>query len=214
MLLALDTTGPFCSAALHDGEQIVASRSDEIGRGHAEYLMPMLEELLAEHQTEWSDIKRIACTTGPGSFTGLRVGLATARGLALALNCPCVGVTVFEAFRFGETTSLAVVIDAKRDQVWIQVFGVPDADSVAPVALSINEVSHAVPKSVTRLAGSAAPIIAGLNSRFEVLTDKSSPPIEGVAGHAVLSDSREFKPKPLYLRLPDAKKQTPELIRT
>src|SRR5688572_14347483 len=104
LLLALDTAGPDCAAALARsaprGCEIVARRSECLGRGHAERLMPMIAELLAETATSFTHIRRIVVTTGPGSFTGIRVGVAAARGLALALAVPAVGVGSLEALAF------------------------------------------------------------------------------------------------------------------
>jgi len=125
MLLAIDTSGPYCSAALWSLKQDIClvQQSENLGRGHAERLMPMLEELLAKQNAKWTDIKKLAVVIGPGSFTGLRVGIATARGLALALGVPCAGVTVFEAFAHFHYTSeinnepLLVAMDAKRNQI-------------------------------------------------------------------------------------------------
>ncbi|MEL7228651.1 MAG: tRNA (adenosine(37)-N6)-threonylcarbamoyltransferase complex dimerization subunit type 1 TsaB [Pseudomonadota bacterium] len=97
MLLAFDTSGPHCTAVLANPDGTpVASRSEDIGRGHAEHLMGLVEEVLSEGRSGWQDIECVGCTIGPGSFTGLRVGLAAAQGLTLALNKPGVGVSVFE----------------------------------------------------------------------------------------------------------------------
>ena len=210
MLLALDTSGPLCSAALVDGENLLISRSDCIGRGHAEHLMPMLEEMLCSVGVVWRDLTEIACTCGPGSFTGLRVGLATARALALALDCQCTGVTVFEAFNQGETKPLTVIMDAKRGQVWMQVF---DGKIVYdPEAVAVERGGLAIPEHVTRLTGSGAPLIAGQSSRFVVISRDASPSISAVAGAAISGKFSGSKPRPLYLRKPDAKPQISRMM--
>lgn len=212
MLLALDTTGPFCSAALHDGENIHVL-SEELGRGHAERLMPLIEELLAAHDIAWKEVSAVATTTGPGSFTGLRVGMAAARGLSLALDCPCYGVSVFEAFAHGVSNPLAVTMDAKRDQVWMQVFNIPDEPHSEPQAISLDQAVAAIPTTVDTLVGSAAPILVQQNNRFTVLNDNPSPPIENVARVALAMDTPSAAPRPLYLRAPDAKPQASALVR-
>ena len=209
MLLALDTSGPLCSAALHDGSQIVARQSEDIGRGHAEHLMDLLEGLLVSQNIDWPGITKIACTTGPGSFTGLRVGLATARGLALALKCPTIGVTVFEALRFKHTDPVAVVMDARRNQIWMQVF---DEGQTAPKAVSSDSFMDHIPRTCTRLIGSAAPMIVNHHPGFVIIDDAASPDIDAVACIAHLRGDRFEKLKPLYLRQADAKPQAAVVV--
>ena len=97
ILLALDTCLGACSAAIVDGAQVVASVSEPMTRGHQERLAPMARDLMAEGGLAFTRLDRIGVTIGPGSFTGLRVGLAFAKGLALALDRPCVGVGTLEA---------------------------------------------------------------------------------------------------------------------
>ena len=100
IVLALDTAGETCAVALAktgNGLSVLARRADAIGRGHAERLMPMIGEALAEAGLAYADLERIAVTTGPGSFTGTRIGVAVARGLALALGIRAVGVSVLDA---------------------------------------------------------------------------------------------------------------------
>lgn len=208
MLLAIDTSGPFCSAALLDGD-IVVERSDDIGRGHAEHLMSMLEDLIGEAKAGWTDIDRIACSTGPGSFTGLRVGLATARGLALALGCPCIGVRVFEAFadEYGQGESLCVAMDARRDQVWMQNFSGDGKTISEPLAVAVDEALNKVPADTHRFAGSAARILTEQRDGAVILSDSTSPPIAAIARIAAAGSADTARPKPLYLRAPDAKPQ-------
>ena len=209
MLLAIDTTGPFCSVAIARGERVIAEQSDEIGRGHAEHLMPMLENVLSSNAVEWTDITQIACTTGPGSFTGLRVGLATARGLALALNCPCIGVSVFECFAHEAGRPVAVALDAKRDQVWIESFDHQCLSKSDPSAVPLMEAHEHVPQGMKYLSGSAARMIKDSGRQFEILNDAASPPIASLALLAQRRDDKKYPASPLYLRAPDAKPQGP-----
>jgi tRNA threonylcarbamoyladenosine biosynthesis protein TsaB len=96
VVFACDTTLDACSVALVDGEHAWAL-SEPMQRGQAERLAPMASELLAQACRKWRDVARIVVTTGPGSFTGVRVGLSFARALALALDTPCIGVSTLEA---------------------------------------------------------------------------------------------------------------------
>ena len=213
MLLAIDTSGQFCSAACLDTKtgKLVFERSDNIGRGHAESLMPMLEEELASAKLEWSDISSIAVVVGPGSFTGVRVGLAAARGLALARSIPCIGVTVFEALyeEFGKGEPLACVMDARRDQAWFQFFEADGVPGCAPSVVSLDDVKTRIPPRINRIVGSAAPLIEVSDKReAEILSEIPSPPIGAVAMVALSRDAETNKPVPLYLRDADAKPQT------
>ena len=97
LTLALDTCLAACSAALDRDGQTVGWISEPMARGHQERLAPMVRDLMADCGVAFGDLDRIGVTVGPGSFTGLRVGLAFAKGLALALNRPCVGVGALEA---------------------------------------------------------------------------------------------------------------------
>ncbi|HBG98968.1 MAG TPA: tRNA (adenosine(37)-N6)-threonylcarbamoyltransferase complex dimerization subunit type 1 TsaB [Rhodobacteraceae bacterium] len=98
-ILAFDTSGPHCAAALLIGQTIAAQRHAAMARGQAEQLMPMLDAVLGEVGTGWQDLDAVAVGIGPGNFTGLRIAIAAARGLAMALDIPAIGVTGFEALR-------------------------------------------------------------------------------------------------------------------
>lgn len=213
MLLVIDTSGPCCSTALYDldAKAVVAEISENLGRGHAERLMPMLDELLSNTQQNWQNITRLGVINGPGSFTGLRVGLATARGLALALGVPCNTLSVFEAFdaELGDKGELGVVMDARRDQIWMQCFANGSALG-EPQALATADVAEALPSSVNRLAGSAAAMVAerlGRGARIE--SGAPSPSIAAVAKRIADHAPAGHKPVALYLRAPDAKPQKP-----
>lgn len=198
LLLAIDTAGPACSAGFFDAERALAVASEDIGRGHAERLIPMIEELRSGLGVPLCDITQVAVTVGPGSFTGLRVGLAAARGFALALNCACTGVTVFEALHhaYCDGKPLGIALDAKRGQVWWQAF---DGNGTAACA------RQAEPKSgdPIRLLGNGADLVAGPQSL--VVSRVASAPIEAVAAVALAHPDRAATP--LYLRAPDAKPQ-------
>src|SRR3990170_5661870 len=112
IVLALDTALEACSVALGNGDRLLARRYEECGKAHAERLMPMIEAALGEASLDISAVTRIGVTVGPGSFTVLRTGLAAARGLALALSCPAIGITTCAALAAGVATGapLAVAI--------------------------------------------------------------------------------------------------------
>jgi tRNA threonylcarbamoyladenosine biosynthesis protein TsaB len=129
LILAFDTSAARCAAALVSGDRVLAARDEPTDRGHAERLLPMLEEMLAEAGSRWADLAGLAVCTGPGNFTGLRIAVAAARGLALALAVPAVGVTAFEALA-GPAGTATVAIADRRGTVFVQAFrdGVPLGD--------------------------------------------------------------------------------------
>jgi N6-L-threonylcarbamoyladenine synthase len=210
IVLALDTAGVDCAAAVYDsdGDCVLAEITDTIGKGHAEHLIALVDRVLGKAGLGLQAMERIAVTIGPGSFTGIRVGVAAARGFALSLGIPAVGVTtlaVIAADHRQRSPGRAVVVamDAKRGEVYLQAFR---ADGVAvdePKALLLEEAQSLVSSFDGDLAGSALPLLRG-----EVTVEPVANifPIEAVARLGAAMAPGE-KPKPLYLRGPDAKPQ-------
>ena len=121
-LLAFDTAGPWCAACLIAGDDVV-THVDDMARGQAEHLMPMLESFLTRNGLVWRDLAVIGVGTGPGNFTGIRISVAAARGLALGLDIPAVGVTHLEAVAHDVQKPVTVCVPASRGQVYVQEFG-------------------------------------------------------------------------------------------
>lgn len=121
-LLAFDTSAAHCAAALFSNGRVIATHVDEMSRGQAEHLMPMLEGFLAGHGKTWSDLTRIGVGVGPGNFTGIRISVSAARGLALGLAIPAVAVSTLEAIHHLDPGATAAVT-APRDMVYAQVPG-------------------------------------------------------------------------------------------
>lgn len=207
MILALDTCLTACSAAVLDGETVLAARSEAMPRGHQERLAPLVRELMIEARVGFSDLTRIGVTVGPGSFTGLRVGLAFAKGLSAALGVPCAGVGALEAMAFGREGFVAAVIDARRDQVYVQMFGdgvalmAPDALTAPDAMARLAELYAGGPAT---LIGSGAPLLAPAMPSATVLTPDGPDPV-AVARLAQRGPAPAHPPRPLYLRAPDAK---------
>jgi tRNA threonylcarbamoyladenosine biosynthesis protein TsaB len=132
-LLAFDTSAAHCAAALLFPDRIIL-RDEPMQKGQAERLLPMLNEVLAEGGLLWRDLKAIAVGTGPGNFTGVRIAVAAARGLALGLGIPAVGVTRLEARAYGLPRPLTVIEDARRGEVYVQEFSAegPGLARIAP----------------------------------------------------------------------------------
>ena len=163
LLLAFDTAAAHCAAVLVRGERVLARREEAMARGHAERLLPMLEEMLAEARLGWPALGGIAVCTGPGNFTGLRVAVAAARGLAMALGVLAVGVSRFEML--ADRNGITVVVIADKRGSFRQAFrhgtalGPPSADPLAPPELPLGAVivnGTGVPVDLVALARIAA----------------------------------------------------------
>ena len=219
IVLAIDTAGPRCAAALVDTAAdgaVLAARIEAMERGHAEALLPMVETVMAEWGLGWDRVGRIAVVTGPGSFTGIRIGIAAARGLALAAGCPAVGISAFDALRESldpdPDEPLAIALDARRGQVFLQVFD--ETGHRAPLAVDVSNAAAHIPDHVRRLAGSGAALVAEAASTrgFSVLADRDIR-LDSLAALAALRDPDTAPATPLYLRPPDAKPQTVGIAR-
>jgi tRNA threonylcarbamoyladenosine biosynthesis protein TsaB len=205
IVLALDTCLASCSVAVRDGELVLAHACEVMARGHQERLAPMAEAVMAQAGLPFSAIERIGVTVGPGSFTGLRVGVAFAKGLASALDMPAVGIGTLEALAAEAEGMVFAVIDARRGQVYGQAFEngralmAPDALSLETAAARLAEVSMGRPLT---LVGSGAPLLAAMVPQARVIA------AEGADARQIarLASLRRPGPlTPLYLRAPDAK---------
>lgn len=218
-VLVLDTAGPRCAVALCEanGDHVVtiAEACADMDRGHAEALLPMVEKTMSDAGLPWSAIDRIAVLTGPGSFTGLRVGIAAARGFGLATDCAVVGVTVFDALYAAVApdgkTPVAIALDTRRGTVVLQVM--TGAEIVVPaIALVPAEAAGAIPSSVRMLAGTGAKrILAATDdeSRFDLVATDAEADLAEVAVFASSLDPTNAPASPLYIHPPDAKRHTP-----
>lgn len=205
IVLGLDTCLNACSVAVLDGSTVLAHASEAMARGHQERLAPMAKAVMAEAGIPFSTLQRVGATVGPGSFTGLRVGVAFAKGLGSALGIPVVGVGVLEALASEGRGLVAAAVDARRDQVYLQVFedGQPlMAPDVLPVGTAAARLAELVMGRALTLVGSGAPLLADAAPGADVLTP------EGCDARAVarLAAAKAQTPiRPLYLRAPDAK---------
>jgi hypothetical protein len=123
LILGFDTSAAHCAAALLSGDRVLVARHEEMSRGQAERLMPLLEKVLAEGGATWADLARIGVGVGPGNFTGIRISVSAARGLALSLGIPAVGVSGFEAIALDAPAGQIPALPAPRDQLYIRPEG-------------------------------------------------------------------------------------------
>ncbi|HEY0302958.1 MAG TPA: tRNA (adenosine(37)-N6)-threonylcarbamoyltransferase complex dimerization subunit type 1 TsaB [Rhizomicrobium sp.] len=207
-LLAADTALGACSVSIMDGDAVLAHRLVAMERGHAEALAPMVEDAMREAALPFAALDRLAVTTGPGTFTGQRVGLAFMRGLRVALGKPLTGVTTLSAMAaaaMAETgaASAAVLHDARREEVYLEIVGTAP---VGPVILSFDEAVDVIAAhaDIVALAGTAAPA-ARERLPHTILSGIRQPDALWVARLAARLPATDTAPKPLYLRAPDAK---------
>jgi tRNA threonylcarbamoyl adenosine modification protein YeaZ len=216
-VLALDTALNACSAAVLDTQRrdLVAGETRPMTRGHAEALMPLVARVMDAARLEFAEIDRIAVTVGPGSFTGVRVGIAAARGIALAAGKPAIGLTTLAAFTAphiaaGFTGTVVAVIDARHGQVYMQVFG-PGGRALAPPRLaSVRDALQAARTGPALIVGSGADLVAAEWPAGEpppTVIASSAPDIGWVARLGAAAQADRALPKPLYLRPPDARPQ-------
>lgn len=213
IVLAIDTAGVDCSAALYDGGtgKVLSVATEAIGKGHAERLMAVIDKTLDEAALPLARVERIAVVTGPGSFTGIRVGVAAARGLSLALGVETVGVTTLEVLarsylKHNPGRPVMVAMDAKRNEVYCQAF--------SPQGLALNQPAALSPDEVTALAASLSAVVTGSWAELPSATkatefeekDRFDIAVVARIGAEKPVDSR--RPAPLYLRGPDARPQT------
>jgi len=210
LILGIDSAGNGASIAVLRGGDVAAMRTDPRPHGQAEILMPMIADALTEAGIEAAALAAIGVATGPGSFTGLRIAIAAARGLALATGSPAIGITRFDAVaaqfpperRFGR--ALLVALDTRRGDFFLQLFR-DRADE--PFLASGDDAPRALPETPILLAGDAAhrlaPYVAGRDIR--VADNPDRPLAADVARLAAVAyrDGIATPPRPLYLRAPD-----------
>lgn len=206
IILAVDTALGACSAVVLDGEVILAHRFQEMVRGHAEALAPMVENVMREADVAFAALDRLAVTTGPGTFTGQRVGLAFMRGLRVALKKSLTGITTLEAMAFATQSRRAAAIhDAKRDEAYLLLWDKGEAvlpPSVMPFEEALSRIRDF---GACALCGTgASQASAMLGSDFPPSAIRQ-PDALWVAKLALTRLAPEFAPAPLYLRAPDAK---------
>jgi N6-L-threonylcarbamoyladenine synthase len=210
IVLALDTAGVDCAAAVYDSgrEAVLGEASDMIGKGHAEHLMGIVDRALEQAGVALSAIERIAVTIGPGSFTGIRVGVAAARGFALSLGVPAVGVTTLAVMAEAQRLTtpgrpVLAAMDAKRNEIYLQSFDAVGQPRDEARAVSVEDAQAFAAEFNGEITGSATPLLKPAATgdhanRF---------PISIVARLGAAAGPDSGKPKPLYLRGPDAKPQ-------
>jgi tRNA threonylcarbamoyl adenosine modification protein YeaZ len=217
-VLAIDTALTACSACVLDRDAAapLAVESVAMERGHAETLLPMVNRVMAEIEGGFASLQRVAVTVGPGSYTGLRVGLAAARAIGLAAGVPVVGVTTLSALLAPLVSTetgrvLAAAIDARHGQVYFQLVAPGGRIVIPPTLVGVRDAIRLIGTGPVTLSGSGAPAIAleALSAGVDAIVPPGpgTPDIPWVARLGMIADPAQALPKPLYLRGPDARPQ-------
>lgn len=185
-VLAFDTSRAACDVALLRGHETLGHRFEEMTKGQAERLLVICRSLMVDAGIAPTELSAIGVGIGPGNFTGIRIAVSAARGLALGLGIPAIGVSAFEALRLGADVPCTTCVDARRDQVYVQAF---DANrSQEPRLLARSELETLTPPIIG--AGNASPRYAGAVAIAHIARDRMVSP--------------QPRPAPLYLRPADA----------
>ena len=218
LILAIDTALDACAAGILDTNagRLIAQETQPMKRGHAEALMPMIARVIKQSGVAFAALDRIAVTTGPGSFTGLRVGLSAARGIALAADKPVVGLTTLTAYAApavsenGEQPIISA-IDARHGQVYFQVVSGNGSSLIRPRVGPIEEALDASRFGAPHLVGNAARILADRWPAHALppfrVDPQPAPDIVWLAWLGAAVSPNTAPARPYYLRAPDAKPQ-------
>ena len=222
-VLAIDTSRGACSAAVYDSAiRLAAARETEpMLRGHAEALAPMIERVLARTEGGAASLGKVAVAVGPGSFTGLRIGVAIAKAIALTIEVPVVGVSTLIAYAGPMLDEprpgvIASVIDAGHGQVYFHLIDSKAKQIFSPRVVSLRDAVRAIGGSPARVVGDAAGLLAEEARRAGVEVDASAgaayPDIVAIARIGLAADPAAWPARPFYLKPPDAQLPRDEAI--
>lgn len=217
-VLAVDTALGQCAVCVLDTDALepLALETAEIDRGHAEALLPMMDRVVARAEGGFAAVERVAVTVGPGSFTGLRVGISAARAVGLALKVPVVGVTTLSALMAPHMAPvryrlIVAAIDARGGRVYAQAIAPNGRAVIAPSIVTLRDVVRALGSSGVTIVGSGGPAIAAeaWTVGIDVKVDPAPPlpDITWVARLAAAAVPEHALPKPFYLAGPGARPQ-------
>ncbi len=221
LVLGFDTALQSCSVAIMRDGKLLAEVAEPLVKGHAERLAPMVAEALSAAGVAMADVDRVGVVVGPGGFTGVRVGLAFARGAGVGGKIEVVGVTSLAALAANveadAETLIAPVIDARRGQVYAALYGANGDVRAAPFVATPEEAAAKLKAaSATQrvlTVGTGAPLLPASNSQWSSSAAPDQLDAKIVARLAAAAPTPAAPPAPLYLRGPDAKPQAPSRFR-
>jgi tRNA threonylcarbamoyl adenosine modification protein YeaZ/ribosomal-protein-alanine acetyltransferase len=208
-ILALDTSMAACSACVYDAgaSKVLASQVACMDRGQAEVLAPMVHEVMQAAGIAYSSLARVVVTIGPGTFTGVRIGLSFARGLGVALSIPVVGINSLAAIACNETSGahpIVVASDARGNDIYVATFDVGGHELTPPAIVRLADIHDVLPRDVCHILGSGADAV--LTRAAHIRSTAGDLPIAAnFVGYAAKLHPTDAAPEPLYLRPPDVK---------
>jgi len=217
IVLGIDTATSGCAAALVRDSDCLADAGARMARGQSEALAPMIDDVVRRAGIAFADIDAIAVTRGPGAFTGLRIGLAAARAMALALSCPCLGINTFEVLfaqarecgRVSDVDAVLVAVESKREEQFIAAFDPSGTALGAPAAIRPDDVSSLLgaARRVCVVGDAADKIVPVLENEFDIVRVPEiavpDPAMVARLGLNVLKTPEKAPSTPFYLRPPD-----------
>jgi tRNA threonylcarbamoyl adenosine modification protein YeaZ len=199
--MGFDTSGPWLAVSLLSGQDLLSDHYFDMQKGQAEALFPALENALAEGGAGWGDLDAIGVGIGPGNFTGIRISVSAARGLALSLDIPAIGVSILEAVAFGQDGPVLATRDAPRLQAYVQGFGMNKP--LGPDLMAIEEIDTGLIEPGLVCVGTAAEAVAArLGARVVPAPYAPATAIARIAASRWRKDMAP--PAPLYLKPADA----------
>ncbi|MBL0934555.1 MAG: tRNA (adenosine(37)-N6)-threonylcarbamoyltransferase complex dimerization subunit type 1 TsaB [Rhizobiaceae bacterium] len=210
IILAIDTSANLCAASIHADVELGRCVRD-LGKGHAEHLMAVIDESLAAAGKDYADLDRLAVSIGPGSFTGIRVGVSAARGLALALKIPAVGVTTlealaFEARRANVGRNVLAALDGGRGEIHAALYDDKGDERAPAAAIDLTAATELATRANAVLVGTAADAIhAAAGGALDIAGRQATADIAAYAAIGSSKPDTGTRPTPLYLRSADAK---------
>jgi len=221
-MLGIDTATTGCSVALMDGPTCLAERQTRMPRGQSEALTPMIDDIMKLAGVDFDRLDGIAVSRGPGAFTGLRIGLATARAMALSIAKPCIGITTFESLlmqaqqlvEIKQGTALLIAIESKRAEIFVGMYGSDGVPLSAPSAQRPEdiEIFGEGVSSLIIIGDASEKVESALNGKIDVrrIPEIEVPDAKIVAtlGADFLGTPEHAPPTPFYLRPPDVSMPT------
>jgi tRNA threonylcarbamoyladenosine biosynthesis protein TsaB len=218
LILALDTSMAACSVCVYDTDKslVIGANRQFMDRGQAEALAPMVQDTMKMAGVGFADLNRIVVTTGPGTFTGVRIGLAMARGLGVALNIPITGINSLAAIAANETAKnlpIVVAVDARAGEVYFASYDLSGHEVTGPAVVSLDEARKLMPTHSVAILGTAAELLLQkFGNHPHLRSDAGDLPIaENFVRLAADIPASDIPPEPLYLRAPDVKPQATKI---
>lgn len=218
-ILAFDTAAETCSVILWEDMRVISSKIEPMKWGHAAFLVPMIEEVFSSTELTYKDLDALAVTIGAGGFTGVRVGIATAKGIALSINKPVWGISSFEAL-FAQISSkkkndkdVAVVLDSRRKELFFQLFNSKGEEIIAPSFAKEEDIIEKILPFCQKES-----LLISSNFELEIMKNDSKKYNKDITFKKILPNAfslpdivmrnikqgkRPEKLSPLYIRKPD-----------